>query len=89
MQIFDNSSFIDFFRGKANIEARYNFEDRFRFHSYTFKAKMGMTFWLDLLKNANISTLKDITYAYHNLDIDLEYIITLDDVMEYSYLNKR
>ena len=50
---------------------------------------MATTFWLDLLNSANISASDDINDAYHNLDIDLDDMMSLDDVMEYVYLDKR
>ena len=50
---------------------------------------MGIRYWLDLLDDANILIPKYINDVYNNLDIDLDDMMSLDDVMEYVYLDKR
>ena len=74
---------------EANSEAHDNFKDRQRLHSCTFKTKMCIRSWLDLLDSVtNILVPEDINDAYTNLDINLEEMIVKDDVIEYLYLDK-
>ena len=67
----------------ANSEAKYNFQDRIRLHSCTFKAEMCVRSWLDVLNEMNISLPEDFSEAYNNLDIDVEDIAIEDDVVDY------
>ena len=68
---------------EANSEAKYNFQDRIRLHSCTFKAEMCVRSWLDVLNEMNISLPEDFSEAYNNLDIDVEDIALEDDVVDY------
>ena len=66
----------------ANSEAKYNFRDRIRLHSCTFKAEMCVRSWLDVLNEMNISLPEEFSEAYNNLDIDVEDIAMEDDVVD-------
>ena len=68
---------------EANSEAKYNFQDRIRLHSCTFKAEMFSRLWLDVLNETNISLPEEFSEAYNNLDIDVEDITMEDDVVDY------
>ena len=74
---------------EANSEAKYNFQDRIRLHSCTFKAEMCIRSWLDVLNESNISLPEDFNEAYNNLGIDMEDIAMEDDVVDYMLSQTR
>ena len=74
---------------EANSEAKYNFQDRIRLHSCTFKVEMCIRLWLDVLNESNISLPEDFNEAYNNLGIDMEDIAMEDDVVDYMLSQTR
>ena len=74
---------------EANFEANESFREGVRLHSCTFKAKMFIRSWMDVLHQANISLPKDFNEAYQNLDVDMEDIAMEDDIVDYMLSETR